>query len=78
MADALADCGFVVKQALVVYDEKKDQHTVMDHIVVDGVPFIKLIKTSSAVIKLMDGRHGAKCFAGGVDVFQYLQMSRNA
>ena len=76
MADALADCGFVVKQALVVY--KMNGQTIMDHIVVDGVPFIKLIKTSSAVIKLMDGRHGAKCFAGGVDVFQYLQMNRNA
>ena len=76
MADALADCGFVVKQALVVYDEKKNTQTIMDHIVVDGVPFFKVIKTSPALIKLMNARHGDKCF-DGVDVFQYLQINRN-
>lgn len=71
----MADHGFTVKQQMVVTNEKTKRSVLVDHVIVDGIPFFKFVKKSLAT--LLGGRIGHQNFPG-VTVFQYLQDKRNS
>ena len=74
MAAIMADDDIEVRQALVA--KCGDKQVILDHITVNGTPFIKIVKQNHALASLCNGLKGDKYFPGA-DVFSYLIQTRN-
>ena len=75
MAAIMADDDIEVRQALVA--KCGDKQVILDHITVNGIPFIKLTKQNVQLGKLCNALQDKKYFRGA-DIFSYLLQKRNS